>query len=133
MNNPYIVTTTQECEHCAEQGNVESIILSRVAVATLEKAKAESRKVVGVLGGSSGSTLSPLHLIDSLPESGGTIGPLPDGTVIEVKPTTWADLWVASGLDQQTLVDADYANEPGPDQDDARQRILDAFNALTPA
>jgi hypothetical protein len=30
--------------------------------------------------------------IVDLSESGGTIGPLPDGTIIEVKPVTWDDV-----------------------------------------
>jgi hypothetical protein len=55
------------------------------------------------------------YAVRSLPESGGTIGPLPDGTVIEVEPANWDTLkpdWNAHDTDQ-TCCDAYNAQQGG--------------------
>jgi hypothetical protein len=52
-----------------------------MAVATLE----EARRVVGrACLGSTSLNLENIEQARTLPDSGGTVGPLPDGTVIEV-------------------------------------------------
>jgi hypothetical protein len=54
------------------------------------------------------------HII-ALPESGGTAGPLPDGTVIEVKHASWPSLAVQSAAAEPT--------------DHEKRRLIAAFNA----
>jgi hypothetical protein len=56
-------------------------------------------------------------------EFGGTAGPLPDGTVIEVEAVTWQMLWYVSDLDAEELAGALGGIEA------CRRRILDAYNA----
>jgi hypothetical protein len=55
----------------------------------------------------------------TLDEAGGTVGPLPDGTVIEVAPATWRDLAAQASLDIAWVASADT--------DEAE--IIDAYNA----
>jgi hypothetical protein len=55
-------------------------------------------------------------MAETVPESGGTIGPLPDGTVIEVTPQTWGQLSQAAG--------PQYRNRYAM----SNVAILDAFN-----
>lgn len=74
---------------------------TRRAVATLEEARAIARETV------------PRVFSPFIPASGCTIGPLPDGTVIEVEPTTWYKLAEAVGM----------ASNP------FNTEILDAYNA----
>jgi hypothetical protein len=77
---PYIVTTKRQCGDCLDEWACgecdEGIKSSRRAVATLEEARTL------LIRSEHGGSLSTA-LLDTLP---GTIGPLPDGTVIEVKP-----------------------------------------------
>lgn len=67
---PYIVTTKA----------------SRRAVATLDEARAVIRDHVVNAGVAHGTTADPIT------NSGGTVGPLPDGTVIEVRPVAVDEL-----------------------------------------
>jgi hypothetical protein len=97
---PYIVTTKREPQ---DDGMGRSWFehVSRRAVATLEKLP--------------GMTESQMV---ALKEHGGTVGPLPDGTMIEVEQTTWADLALALGW-----LSFDGGSTEG------QQRLLDAYNA----
>jgi hypothetical protein len=72
---PYIVTTKRQ----QPTGHFERTIdpVSRRAVATLE--------TVLQYGSDQGWRRAIVRAVASLPESGGTVGPLPDGTVIEVE------------------------------------------------
>jgi hypothetical protein len=125
-NGPYIVTTKRRL---AGRVNVPTAdagpqpfggeryrVLSRRAVATLDEARMHTWRTV---------SLQAAYAVSALPESGGTVGPLPDGTVIEVEATTWQALAEYGGL----LSDGGliYAAERG--SPDAQQRILDAYNA----
>jgi hypothetical protein len=94
-----------------------------VAVATLEKARDVAHEQMTDLRtashGKGGEWIDYFHEVTDLPESGGTIT-LPDGTVIEVKPTTWFALAVSVRLDLAERAERGDA--------EAQQRILDAWN-----
>jgi len=81
---PYIITT-----HTRKDAIERSVGLaprpSRRAVATLEEARDVAEDAV-IGEGRFDNDEAFLAAIVALPESGGTIGPLPDGTVIEVTP-----------------------------------------------
>lgn len=97
---PYVITTH------GPKGDSER------AVATLEEARAAAR--VEVIEGKGTHVHS--HRAIHLPESGGIIGPLPDGTEIQVTPYRWLDL-------------AACANVHWEDTPECRTRVLDGFNA----
>jgi len=82
---PYIITT--ERTDVAAHGGTFQNVLSRIAVATLDEARRitarEYREHVHRFMGFDTRWIT---------ESGGTIGPLPDGTVIEVRTAAWQDL-----------------------------------------
>jgi hypothetical protein len=112
---PYIVTAKRPC--ATEYGAQFS--LSRRAVATLEEAQETAWDVAcNHLGG------DPAPFV-ALPESGGTVGPLPNGTVIEVEQTTWAAL--AEAADEDWWIALAEREDEG--NATARQTILDAYNA----
>jgi hypothetical protein len=84
---PYIITTHGKAD---QYGRCP--LLSRRAVATLEEAR---DRTAGEVAARTSDLLVAEHIIravDLLPESGGTIGPLPDGTVIEVARVLDQDL-----------------------------------------
>lgn len=95
--------------------------LSRLAVATLE----EVHRLVGrmVRQRSEGSyedwcAAYPLTLkAADIPESGGSVGPLPDGTLIEVEATTYDRLGHDLDLSPRRIF-----NDP-------EQKLVDAWNA----
>lgn len=92
---PYIITTkrplagNQTLDEAMENDDV-------TAVATLDEARAHLRPILADAfpHGPVGNRAA----VRDLPESGGTIGPLPDGTVIEVQQVTWARLTHDAGL-----------------------------------
>src|SRR6185503_6510246 len=80
---PYIITTSEPFNaavHCTRPA------FSRTAVATLDEARDYVHQ--------HGATFS----VASIGGSGGTVGPLPDGTVIEVRPVTKFALGFEAGL-----------------------------------
>lgn len=105
---PYIIETTFPdcgiggCDKCARSTQ------TRVAVATVEQARdvahnfvhAEYRAMYPIRADGQGGEHSDAQRshrwrnveITKLPESGGTIGPLPDGTVIEVREMSYEDI-----------------------------------------
>lgn len=95
-------------------------------VATLEELEARLYNEVGGVHGESYeplcATIEDLLLrLDSGEESGGTIGPLPDGTLIEVKFASWQQLGALMGTAQaviDNLLD-----------DNCHGEIIDAYNA----
>jgi hypothetical protein len=91
---PYIVTTKRD--DGPKLGWIVGVpSCSRRAVATLEEAVSEVKRAVKVIATETGrvaATTEQAMAIVALPESGGTVGPLPDGTVIEVEPKLWRDL-----------------------------------------
>jgi hypothetical protein len=104
---PYIVTTKRLARNVIDRNAWQ--VVSRRAVDTLEEARERAL--------SAGA--STRDVLRNISESGGTVGPLPDGTVIEVEQVTWAALDLRSSRRA-----ADY--EP---RELAKQPILDAFNA----
>jgi hypothetical protein len=114
---PYVVTTRQPCPEghtepvmqgdghgwdgtsyhtppCATCDDRCEVIVSRRAVATLEEAQRAAAEITLPYA----LTVQPAEdkamsaACSAITESGGTVGPLPDGTVIEVEPTTLARL-----------------------------------------
>lgn len=90
---PYIVTTKRPIG--VSKSLAPACKASRRAVATLEEARANVQKIVAPA--EKVKLMSPYRIREftpfvqhalHLPESGGTVGPLPDGTVIEVEPIT---------------------------------------------
>jgi hypothetical protein len=69
--------------------------VTRTAVATLGEARA---KALNLTSAHDTGDKPPNHDALALPESGGTVGPLPDGTVIEVRRVKWRDITNAVDL-----------------------------------
>lgn len=67
--------------------------------------------------------------IKVLPEAGGAIGPLPDGTVIDVECSTWSRLATDVGIDLRwdpPTQDGDYLHDG---QRDELAGVIAAYNA----
>jgi hypothetical protein len=90
----YIITTTDHNWPCGCDHGTR--LVDRRAVATLDEARAVA---FCVMPGGVAEALA-------LPESGGTIGPLPDGTVIEVAPMVWRGAPASSPAEVAAIVDA---------------------------
>lgn len=109
---PFIVTTKRPVD-AVDCGRPEAPRdgwpVSRRAVATLEEARHAAHDVMLGRAGEAdpvwpeGSNSANWNAVDRFPESGGTVGPLPDGTVIEVESSTAQTL--IDSLDVQTLRD----------------------------
>lgn len=129
---PYIISVTapratartangRDLERHERSGSGRDTI-SSVAVATIEETREAAQNAV-IDGCATNPPQSPgscAHHYDAastLGEQGGTIGPMPDGYVIEVQFVTWPDLWRLSG--SPVLVD---------DGTPASDKTLDAFN-----
>lgn len=104
---PYIVTT----QRTSDERGVE--LLSRRAVATLEEAQDAAQQIV--YDGPPIRVKTEWELIcmviADMPESGGSVGPLPDGTVIEVERVDWPRMATIAG----------YGGNPS--------RLIAAFNS----
>lgn len=92
---PFIVTTKRPCPACvhgpAGGGEHRPESVSRVAVATLSDVH---DRIVREHGAGDLTTID-LMLVN---DGGGSVGPLSDGTTIEVKPIGAVDLFNAAGL-----------------------------------
>lgn len=111
---PYLVTTKRRVvEHIGDIERVTHEVLSCRAVATLDEAVEDAEQVA----------LTFHDVVLTLPESGGTVGPLPDGTLIEVRPVSWEYLVVEGDATDRAL-----SSEPG-----WQERILAGFHAEHPA
>jgi hypothetical protein len=101
-------------------------VVSRRAVATLEEAWAEAHRIVNA---QPHRLSDPLwnNAIEAWPKSGGMIGPLPDGTVIEVGASSWVHLALEARRDKSLrplpVVEA------GQGDLKAAAAIIAAFNA----
>lgn len=101
---PYVITTRQPWYHA--DGEFAGDTIDRRAVATLEEAHAAIRNFCDETFAYYGRYHADANAI---PEAGGTVGPLPDGTIIEVAPFDRARLLtVTSGDIRQT--DAELCN-----------------------
>jgi hypothetical protein len=95
-------------------------VLSRLAVATLDEARDVAAATVQLTWPGDSAPRDPRIgdaelAAERLPKQGGTIGPLPDGTVIEVERTGYAELWRLIGRPEEIK----YHND----------KVLVAYNA----
>jgi hypothetical protein len=86
---PYIVTTTPSKSYAGRARNVDAFPTRR-AVATLDEARRCAIRAVGDERGLDWQRHR--NAATWLPEHGGTVGPLPDGTVVMVEPISYDDL-----------------------------------------
>lgn len=126
---PYIITTTDPQHVCLTTPDRcgQEPLITRRAVATLEEAKFGQDSAQAILNAAfKDSYRHPEYdrLSDAVVKllDGGTIGPLPDGTVIEVERITWPALALSAGLSYPAQVGGMAAR--GSDQ--ARSEILAA-------
>jgi hypothetical protein len=105
---PFIVTTNRGCDDAECSPRCRNRKLSRRAVATLEEARAV---VATITEAARPDRADILNAIVALRESGGTVGPLPDGTVIEVEAVTGGALALRAGfaIDAYGHCEASYA------------------------
>lgn len=92
---PYIITTKRPGGHVgAARAGAALRVIARRAVATLEDARREGGWIVTASYDhlTDGNRGRFAHALRDLPESGGTVDPLPDGTIIEVERLTWEAL-----------------------------------------
>lgn len=119
---PFIVEARRENLPDVVSGERDAVIVSRLAVGTLEEARAHAKGLVTLNRSAFYSAAFDLAMaqIDALSESGGTIT-LPDGQVVEVEPVTRQFLWLAiAGFAHG------YRPEELAQQDD---KLCSAFNA----
>jgi hypothetical protein len=96
--------------------------VSRVATATLKEAHDTAREACLYAPGSVETIAQAVRDVFALPESGGTVGPLPDGSLIEVERVTFNRLaadaaWIAPENDR------DYSSAPRH-----AEQVIAAFN-----
>jgi len=96
---PYIITIWHN-EDAAPTPVIPKPKDTRKAVATLDEALSDVSTIVCNLmaGENFGQYQDQFRAID---ESGGTVGSLPDGTVIEVRPTHWDVLAARAEIDHR--------------------------------
>lgn len=123
---PYIITTTtRQTEQDSAGHSFYVPAATRRAVATLEEARAAVRAFCEdnphrrLWGDRDWHTFATIRTM-LIPESGGTVGPLPDGTVIEVRPVGLDALATDAGLGAAWI---------GASQPNDQAAILDAYNA----
>ena len=113
---PYVITTRLDAEFGSEYETRRSR-----AVATWLEAEHDTELLIEDHGGS-------IDEWPDVPEAGGTVGPLPDGTLIEVTQASWADL--AGKPSITAAVAVNYAGDwPEAHVATAREAILADFNA----
>jgi hypothetical protein len=111
---PYIITTLHPWTDANEPARRAR---TRTAVATDYEMRAVVRDHVVASGRTIGTTADPVT------NAGGSIGPLPDGTVIEVQQVSWN--WII-GMADDRGINTDAVHEDGGDL-----AILAAFNGAT--
>jgi len=116
---PYIITTATPLRGEPVHEPLDRI--TRTAVATLEEAREACYDVLIKLDNDPAPYFDAHFAVDNMDDSGGSVGPLPDGTVIEVRPTTWERVARDAGLETWRLV-----TDPAPV---VGEQILAAFNA----
>jgi hypothetical protein len=109
---PYVITTKRLHAITADPGCDDYLVISRRAVATPEEAQDGAARIVmdavNVARDGKGNLFPALsyspHVFDAqeMTELGGTVGPLPDGTVIKVAPTTYHALWLDTPAEQRS-------------------------------
>ena len=119
---PYVITTT-DTRLYADDPTAEFMpdakpVQTRRAVATLEEAK---RHANGVIDGSGYAHIEQVaesySKVDALSSAGGLVGPLPNGTIIDVECIGWQEL-------ARRLCTVDLGTEV------ARAADIDTYNSL---
>lgn len=103
---PYIITTTTALNPGLPVGDPKrgSRKSSRLAVATLDEvAPYAERYIFGPPVDVGVEESKALDAINNLGESGGTVGPLPDGTVIEVEQAVRSSMLSPEGFSAYVL------------------------------
>jgi len=121
---PYIITTRRPYPYKAANAvPSDATIDTRTAVATLKEMRQHARNAVEDCAQAPGWTpkyVAARNIARDLPAEGGSIGPLPDGTVIEVQAVCWN--WII-GIADDRGVDTDAVHGDGGDL-----AIIAAFN-----
>ena len=105
---PYIITTTPDPIYAGRAQSFDAFP-TRTAVATLD----EAREIMDPLD------VRPAETAIALTNDG-TVGPLPDGTVIEVRQASWFELRRMTGRAPGESL--------GADAQETRANVLAAFN-----
>jgi hypothetical protein len=107
---PYIITTINDCT---------------TAVATLDEVNAAVRAECERVGGAPRTIWTDPAIYNRSLHGGGTVGPLPDGTVVEVRWIDWMDFerMVVPGTVAAAIPITTF------DDDNYRDSLLHAFNA----
>jgi len=80
---PYVITTRySDCDFPDSCGECD---ITRTAVATAD----DARRAIIAIGEQHDTWIGGDALHGPIDRNGGTVGPLPDGTVIEVQPVDW--------------------------------------------
>ena len=111
---PFITTTKRPVDAGHPEAPRDGWPASRRAVATLEEVADRVDEQFA------DHSMSYRRVVLALPEAGGTVGPLPDGTVIEVHRAPWQRIWEWSGWSVPTI---------GPPDAREQVEILAAWNA----
>jgi hypothetical protein len=126
---PYIITTTQPCV-CTEADDPNDHRkdcphwyghdgVSRRAVATLDEAREAAFEAMATVPRYwLNDAVQVGDAIRAVLDQGGTVGPLPDGTVIEVERVDWG-----------VIAGRDWLPKVPPISDRVTRKILDAYNA----
>lgn len=118
---PFIVTTKRPTDQGFSLSEEPVHIVSRVAAATLEGAQraidTAARTILGDCEPQGAWARWQEH-------GGGTVGPFPDGTTIEVEPGNWEWLATDAGLGETVLGHMAACGDL-----EAQAKILAAFNA----
>ncbi len=110
---PYVITTTERFTPDPQRGDApasayEPRVVSRVAVATMDEARwwIVENPCNGVCHPERGMMVADLkaQLDAACSGSGGTVGPLPDGTVIEVTPYMEVELGAFTDLTYDQVI-----------------------------
>lgn len=139
MSNPFVVTTNRGCDDVECHLGCRGRKISRRAVASLKEASSLADAIVQAVAARRGDDYLEagygafgndcFNLSAPGRDSGGTIGPLPDGTVIEVEQETWPDLFRMSGIEPQAIgMPPLYDAEEFEYIDDVKDIILSAYN-----
>lgn len=90
---PYIITMTPRCE-CGEHHHGSDG--TKRAVATIEQARDAAADIIYRQHDGT-SHFDHFDAATYMPDTGGSIGPLPNGTVIEVRAVSWPELGQLAG------------------------------------
>lgn len=116
------------CSHAGASVQTDATDVSRRAVTTLDKAV---NLAIAACNAAGSVGLSVVDQVNDLSEDGGTVGPLPDGTVIAVERRLWSTLAVDDlGIEElrwdPPTADGDYLHDA---QRDELEGLIDAYNA----